>query len=134
MSIQLINSTNNIAFQGQTKKTPRGNKYEITHMSRTIGGTVGLLSGALAAKISSNHLKTNAGKRMLITSLNNMGKDLNFFGPVGNRKALKTGLMALAVGISAIGMFIGAAIGVTVDRHNNLKRAKAAYKADKENP
>ncbi len=134
MSIQATNPTNNISFQGKTKKTPRGNKYEVTNMSRTAGGAVGLLSGALAAKMGANQLKTNDGKRMLIKALNHIGKDLNFFGPVRERKAIKTGLMGLAVGISAIGMFIGAAIGGTIDSHNNLKRAKAADKAAKENP
>ncbi len=134
MTIQLTNSTNNVAFQGQVKKTPRGNKYETTHIARTTGGAVGLLSGALAAKISTNQLKTMSGKRMLIKSLNNMGKDLNFFGPVRHRKMLKTGLQSLAAGIALIGMFVGAAIGGTIDSHNNLKRAKAADKAAKENP
>lgn len=134
MSIQLINSTNNIAFQGKTKKTPRGNKYETTNMARTTGGAVGLLSGALASKLLANKLKTNEGKRMLIQSLNNMGKDLSYFGPVRKRGAIKTGLQTLAVGISLVGMFVGAAIGGTIDSHNNQNRAKAADKAAKANP
>ena len=137
MSIQLINSTNNIAFQGKTKKTPRGNKYEVTHMGRTTGGAVGLLSGALASKLLANQLKHEQGKsteplRMFIRSLNNMGKDLNYFGPVKKRGAIKKGIQALAVGISLVGMFVGAAIGGTIDSHNNQNRAKAADNAQKQ--
>lgn len=135
MSIQAIKSTSNIAFQGnKTKKTPRGNEYQVTNMSRTAGGTVGLLSGALLSKIAlSNQLKTTAGKRELITSFNNMDKSLNFFGKAGKRGQIKTGITILASLVAAAGMFVGAAIGGTVDSHNNHNRAKAADKAAKAN-
>ena len=135
MSIQLTNSANNITFQGnKIKKTPRGNKYEVTHLARTTGGTVGLLSGALASKILANQMKTVSGKKMFINSLHNIGKDLTFLGPSKNRTVIKKGLIALSATISLLGMFVGAAIGGTIDSHNNQKRAKAADKAAKENP
>ncbi len=135
MTIQLTNPANNISFQGsKVKKTPRGNKYEVTHMARTTGGTVGLLSGALASKLLANQMKTISGKKMFIQSLKNMGKNLNEFGPSGKRQVIAKGITALAVGISLLGMFVGAAIGGTIDSHNNQNRAKAADKAAKANP
>lgn len=128
-----INATNNIMFRGDnTKKTPRGNEYNITHLARTTGGIIGLASGAVVSNIASKNLKTTAGKRMFIQSLNNIGKSLNFLGPVGARKSpIKTGLIALNVGIAALGMFVGAAIGGTIDSHNNHNRAKEADKTAK---
>lgn len=128
-----INATNNVMFRGDnTKKTPRGNEYQITHMARTTGGAVGLVSGALVSHIASKDLKTNAGKRMFIQSLNNMGKSLNALGPVKVRKNhIKTGAAILMTGIVALGMFVGAAIGGTIDSHNNHNRAKEADKTAK---
>ena len=135
MTIQALNSTNNITFQGtKTKKTPRGNEYPVTNTSRTVGATTGLLSGALVAKIAAKSLKTPEGKRSLIKSFNNMGKDLSVLGSAGKRSgAIGMGIKAIAVGLSAIGMFVGATIGGAIDSHNNQKRAKAADKAAKIN-
>lgn len=128
-----INATNNVMFRGdKTKKTPRGNEYQITHMARTTGGAVGLLSGALVSHIASKELKTPTGKRMFIQSLNNMGKTLNTLGSVKVRKNhIKTGAAILMTGIAALGMFVGAAIGGTIDSHNNHNRAKEADKTAK---
>ena len=148
MTIQAINSANNINFQGRTKKTPRGNEYQVSNASRTTGGAVGLLSGALAAKMAANTLKNTSGKRMYIQALYNMNKDFNILGPNGKRASIlnkfgpkgqripviSKGVQALAVGVSALGMFVGAAIGGTIDSHNNQKRAKEADKAAKANP
>lgn len=134
MTIQTINSTGNNVTFGKTKKTARGNEYQVSHFSRTTGGAVGLLSGALAAKVAANSLKTTSGKRMFIQSLNNMGKDLSVLGEVGQRsKIAKTGIKTICALIAATGMFVGAAIGGTIDSHNNHKRAKAADDAAKEN-
>ena len=127
-----INSTGNVSFCGNTKKTPRGNEYQLTHLGRTVGGGVGLLSGALVSHIASKNLKSTAGKRMFIQSLNNMGKSLNSLGAVGARKKpVKIGVAVLMSGIAALGMFVGAAIGGTIDSHNNHNRAKEADKTAK---
>lgn len=134
MTIQAINSTsNNISF-GKTKKTARGNEYQVSNIARTTGGTVGLLSGALAAKLAANTFKTTGGKRMFIQSLNNIGKDLSILGKGAERhKNASNGIKAICAGIALIGMFVGAAIGGTIDSHNNQKRAKAVDKAAKAN-
>lgn len=128
-----ITSTGNIAFQGNNiKKTPRGNEYKTTHMGRTTGAAVGLLSGALAAHMQAKRIGTKQGKRELIQSLNNIGKSLNVFGSVKDRKGyISIGLKVLAAGIAAAGMFVGAAVGGTIDSHNNHNRAKEADKAAK---
>jgi len=130
MTIQAINSINSIQFQGKTKKTISGNEYKTTHKARTTLGAVGLLSGALGAKIASNKLKTLSGKKTLINALENMGKKLSDFGPVGGDKTkiISKGILGLGVGIAAVGMLIGATIGGAVDSHYNNKRAKAADK------
>lgn len=133
MTIQTINSTGNLTF-GKSKKTARGNEYQVSHFARTTGGTVGLLSGALAAKMAANSLKTTSGKRMFIQSLNNMGKDLSVLGEVGKRsKVASTGIKTICAIIAATGTFVGAAIGGTIDSHNNHKTAQAVDKAAKEN-
>ena len=124
----VVNSTNNIAFTGdRTKKTPRGNEYKVTHFARTTGTGVGLLSGALVAHMASKGSKTISGKKMFIQSLKNMGKDLNALGPSGTRKGfVAKGIAILTAGIAITGMFVGAAIGGTIDSHNNHNRAKEA--------
>lgn len=124
----VVNSTNNIAFTGdKTKKTPRGNEYKVTHFARTTGTGVGLLSGALVAHMASKGSKTISGKKMFIQSLKNMGKDLNALGPSGARKGfVAKGIAILTTGIAIAGMFVGAAIGGTIDSHNNHNRAKEA--------
>lgn len=124
----VISSTNNIAFTGdKTKKTPRGNEYKITHFARTTGASVGLLSGALVAHMASRNAKTFSGKKMFIQSLKNMGKNLNALGPSGKRNGFVTkGIAILTTGIAIAGMFVGAAIGGTIDSHNNHNRAKEA--------
>lgn len=148
MTIQAINSASNVNFQGRTKKTPRGNEYQVSNASRSTGAAVGLLSGAFAAKMAANTLKTNNGKRMFIQSLHNMNKDFNVLGPKGTKTSIlnvlgpkgartsivSNGVKVLALGISALGMFVGAAIGGTIDSHNNQKRAKEADKIAKANP
>lgn len=124
-----INSTTDVAFNGKVKKTPRGHEYSITHLSRNVGAGVGLLSGALVSHINVKRMKTTQGKRGFIQSLNNMGQDLSILGPVGKRKEFfKNGAILLSAGIVAVGMFVGAAIGGTVDSHNNQIRAKKADK------
>ena len=120
MTIQAINSTSNNVSFGKTKKTARGNEYQVSNIARTTGGTVGLLSGALAAKLAANTFKTTGGKRML-------GKGAE------RHKNASNGIKALCAGIALIGMFVGAAIGGTIDSHNNQKRAKAVDKAAKAN-
>ena len=124
----VVNSTNNIAFTGdRTKKTPRGNEYKVTHFARTTGTGVGLLSGALVAHMASKGSKTISGKKMFIQSLRNMGKNLNSLGHGKDRlKFINLGMACLKTGIAITGMFVGAAIGGTIDSHNNHNRAKEA--------
>ena len=136
MNIQSVQIANNTNFQGKTKKTPRGNEYKTTNLSKNIGGTVGLLSGALASKIALvDKMKTMEGKRMFITSLNNQGHDLNSFGKVGQRAGIVgKGIGIVAGAVTLAGLLIGRIIGGTVDSHNNLNRAKQADKVAKEHP
>ena len=124
-----INSMSNVSFQGKIKKTPRGHEYQLTNKSRNIGAGVGLLSGALVSHMAAKKIKTSAGKRMFIESINYItsGKGLATFGDLAaRRKIVKKGILSTGVGIAILGLVVGGIIGNAIDKNTNKKRAKEA--------